>query len=214
MTLDHAGKIAFPGLYEPTHLIGRLAYPLFAGIIGWRLARSPGLAGHYLRWLLPWALLSQPAYVLAGRDWHEGNILFTLAFGVVAWLGWRAARDRHPWRAVALLIAAVAGGSQVEYGVAGVAMLVATAALAERSPDLALALVGPLGVLANFVPSPPHFEAADLAALGASAVMMISAAGGRRLARSPRILFYAYYPLHLLALDWIDRARSLLAGPG
>jgi len=48
MTLDHYGKIVDPSIFEETHAIGRLAYPLFAWIIASRLSTKPALAQKYL----------------------------------------------------------------------------------------------------------------------------------------------------------------------
>lgn len=73
MAVDHYGKIVEPDLYEPTHMIGRVSFPLFAAIIGYRLAFTPRLAGTYLNRLVSWAIVSQPVYVIAGRERHEGE---------------------------------------------------------------------------------------------------------------------------------------------
>ena len=83
MAIDHYGKIVEPDLFEPTHAIGRIAFPLFATLIGLRIASHPHLAERYVMRLLPWAVVSQPVFVLAGRDWLEGNILITLVVGVL-----------------------------------------------------------------------------------------------------------------------------------
>ena len=84
MTVDHWGKIAAPEHLTATHLIGRISFPLFAWIVGTRLAFSPELGNRYLRRLVPWAAVSQPVFVVAGRSWSELNILATLALGVAA----------------------------------------------------------------------------------------------------------------------------------
>lgn len=81
MAVDHYGKIVAADLYEPTHIIGRVSFPLFAAIIGYRLVFAPRLAGTYLERLVPWAIVSQPVYVIAGREWHEGHIHFSVALG-------------------------------------------------------------------------------------------------------------------------------------
>ena len=69
MFIDHYGKIVEPDLYLPTHAIGRLSFPLFATIIGTRLALRPDLAKRYLKRLLPWALVSQPVFVFWRLGW-------------------------------------------------------------------------------------------------------------------------------------------------
>lgn len=81
MTVDHYGRIFDPPWYGITHAIGRPAFPLFCWIIATRLALTPRLGPTYLRRLLPWAIVSQPVWVLAGNDRWHGNILLTLALG-------------------------------------------------------------------------------------------------------------------------------------
>ena len=43
MVIDHYGKIVEPSLYLETHAIGRVSFPLFAAIVGTRLALHPSL---------------------------------------------------------------------------------------------------------------------------------------------------------------------------
>jgi len=204
MTCDHAGKIAFPSAFEATHAIGRLAFPLFAGIVGLRLAIDPKVASKYLRTLFAWAVVSQPIYVLVGRDWWDGNILFTLLLGVAAWIGIREITAGQTARGCAILLAIIVPSALVEYRTAGVAIIPALAAYAGARPGRALLAVGPLGVLANFVPESPYFAPVDLLALLATPVLILSASASARLPRLPKHAFYAYYPMHLYALHRID----------
>jgi hypothetical protein len=204
MTVDHAGKIALPQLGPETHLVGRVALPLLAWIVAVRLALEPALAARYLRRLAPWALVSQPVWVLAGRAPLEGNILFTLALGVMACAGLHAARARRGWHAAGWLLPAALLAPFVEYGLPGVLLAPALLVVGGADPLRGPLALGPLGVLANLVPEPPHLEPADAAALVSTPAAWLSTAWPLRLPRLPTHLFYAYYPAHLLALHLLD----------
>lgn len=204
MAIDHYGKIVDDSVFLETHAIGRVSFPLFAAIVGIRLAMRPERDTRYLRYLVPWAIVSQPAFVLAGRDWHDGNIFFTLALGVLAAFLWRR-RSAMSELSLAAAFAAIAVASVfVEFGPLGVAMIPATAWLAARGGQAGLVTAGPFGLAANMVPSWPPFQAADLAALLASPILMLSVRMKIRLPRLPTQFFYAFYPGHLLALHLYD----------
>jgi len=206
MAIDHYGKIVDPDLLLQTHAIGRLSFPLFATIIGIRLGLRPELASRYARRLLPWALISQPVYVLAGRFWYQGNILFALLLGVALtalmqrWLHGPATA----WRTAAVAALLVFCSFFVEYGLIGVVVVAATAILARRDPWLAVLASGPLGLAANLTYAMPPLEWVDLCAFGSSFVAALSVGLRTRLPRLPTQAFYAFYPLHLLALHLYD----------
>ncbi|MCG8559750.1 MAG: conjugal transfer protein TraX [Hyphomicrobiales bacterium] len=203
MVVDHYGKIAEPGLYLETHAIGRVSFPLFAAIVGTRLALRPALGVRYLRHLLPWALASQPVYVVAGRAWTDGNILFTLLLGVLATLALGALAERPSWRPALGLGAILAAAMLVDFGPLGVAMVPATALLAARRPAAGPAVAGPLGLAANLAP----LQLVDLASLLASPLLLLSQTVRLRLPRLPAPVFYGFYPAHLLALHLYDLYR-------
>lgn len=203
MVVDHYGKIVEPGLYLETHAIGRVSFPLFAAIMGTRLALRPALGARYLRHLLPWALASQPVYVVAGRAWYDGNILFTLLLGVLATQALRALAERPTWRPASGLGAILAAAMFVDFGPLGVAMVPATALLVARRPAASPMVVGPLGLAANLVP----LQLVDLASLLASPLLLLSQAARLRLPRLPAPVFYGFYPVHLLALHLYDLYR-------
>lgn len=204
MTADHWGKIVEPDHFLATHVVGRLAFPLFAWIVGTRLALSPGLTGRYLRRLLPWALVSQPVFVLAGRSWIEGNILVTLLLGVAATWALRSLAAGRIAAGLAALLPACALAPFAEFGPVGVAAVPITAFLARRGLRRGAWAAGPLGLLANARNTVPPLALPDAAALLATPVALLCLVRPVRLPRLPTHVFYAYYPLHLLALHLID----------
>ena len=202
MTIDHYGKIVAPDLFEVTHAIGRVSFPLFAGLIGLRLTARPDLANRYLRRLVPWAIVAQPVFVFVGRDWHDGNILVTLALGVLLY---QAVFDVDGWgRLVRLAIVATLGFT-TEFGPAGVLLPAAVAGVATTlGTRAAVAAIGPLGVLSNLVLDVPPLAPVDLWALVATPILLASPMLSQRIPRLPTSFFYAYYPIHLLVLDRLD----------
>lgn len=206
MVVDHYGKIVEPGLYIETHAVGRVAFPLFATIIGMRLALQPHLAACYVKRLLPWAVISQPVYVLAGRDWHEGNILMTLLLGVLATLLLRRYAKSRSRSTLAGLVVLIAPACFVEYGVIGVAMIPATVSLAVWRPLAGLSASGPLGVSANLTLAWPPLHPVEVTAILASLIAVVSIKAKVRLPRLPAHLFYGFYPAHLFGLHWLDLA--------
>jgi hypothetical protein len=204
MTVDHYGKIVDPGVFLITHWIGRLSFPLFAGIVGIRLALSPRVAAAYVRRLAFWAVLSQPVFVLAGRPWSDGNILFTLLLGVLANSAVLLFRRDRQAEGILLFASVAVAAFFVEFGIAGVLMIPLIARIASGRPSAVRWLIGPLGVFANLTFELPPLTAGDLCALGATPVVLASTSMPGYVPRLPKYFFYAYYPAHLLALHWID----------
>jgi hypothetical protein len=204
MAIDHYGKIVDPTLYYATHAIGRLAFPLFAAIIGMRLAQQPDLATAYLKRLAPWAMISQPVFVLAGREWYEGNVLLTLLLGVGAMmLVRRYAAGRSIFAGAGILVL-IQLSWFVEFGPVGVAMIPAIAHLAKWRPTAGLLASGPIGVAANLSVAWPLLQLVDAASIFASAIALPSTRANLRLPRLPTHFFYGFYPAHLLALHFFD----------
>jgi hypothetical protein len=204
MTLDHYGKIVDLSLFEVTHAIGRLAFPLFAWIIASRLAMSPEVANTYLRWLLPWAFISQPVFVLAGKSWTDWNIMFTLLFGVVTCIGVNEARQDNWKRALPLLVLALIGSTLAEYGLVGVAMIALLTACLQRDRNIALLALAPLSLAANLSLVAPYFAAMDWFAALAVGGAYLPRLQVVTLPRLPKAFFYAYYPAHIYLLHLTD----------
>jgi hypothetical protein len=197
MIVDHYGKIVDPSLYVPTHLIGRLAFPLFAWIIASRLALRPDLAMTYVRRLVPWALISQPVFWFAGREWYEVNILFELLAGVLVVAAINS--FRRTWRTVAIALALAGIGWFFDYGPAGVLCIAAICLATRKSVVAGLAVLSAAGVLVNLPVTDTTSATFCVAALAASLVATLSLrAPPDLLPRLPTPFFYAFYPLHLL----------------
>ena len=202
MTLDHYGKIVDPSVYSETNAIGRLAFPLFAWIIGARLSIDASLGQRYLRHLVLWAFVTQPVYVWAGKTWAEPNIFFTLAVGVLLHLA-IVERQNQATRIASYgaVLAYLAVGAN--YGVLGLLMIPVIAGLSVIRVTLGAYAVGPLGVLSNLVAGAPYLGPGASWALLASVIAWLSMRATLLLPRLPKFLFYAYYPAHLVVLRWL-----------
>lgn len=207
MAIDHYGKIVDDSILVQTQAIGRVSFPLFAAIIGIRLAVRPTLDLRYLRHLIPWAIVSQPIFVLVGRPWYDGNILITLTLGVAATCLLRRRTELSELELVAALAAILIVSVFVDYGPLGVVMVPAMTFLVIHHGYAGTAAAGPLGLIANLRFSPPYLELPDLTALLATPVLMFSLWAKVRLPRLPTQAFYAFYPTHLLALHFYDLYR-------
>jgi len=197
MVIDHYGKIVDPELYVPTHMIGRIAFPLFAWIIASRLALRPDLAATYVRRLIPWALISQPVFWFAGREWYEPNILIELLAGMLvarAFITLGAG-----WLTIAVALALAGIGWFFDYGPAGVLSIPAMYLTIRHNVSAGLIVLAVVGVLVN-LPVPDSASVAFAAASLAAPLMALFSLQVRpgMLPRLPTLFFYAFYPLHLL----------------
>ena len=204
MVVDHFGKVVEQDLFEPTHAIGRVAFPLFAAIIGMRLALRPDLAVTYVKRLSPWAIVSQPVFVFVGRNWYDGNILFTLLAGVLAFMLIRQLGERRWAPALFGLALLLPFAWFCEFSAIGVAIIPVTALLAAWRRKAAILAAGPLGVVANCSFALPPLSLIDVCAVLATLIIALSLRNTVELPRLPAFFFYGFYPAHLLALHIID----------
>ena len=200
MTIDHCGKIIFIDAYTITNAVGRLAYPLFAWIIGVRLALSPKLTSSYLKNMGFWAVLSQPFFVYAGNDWRKPNIFFTLLLGVAAFYGIQMFRNGHKVKGGVLILATILISIHVDYSLFGVAIIPAIAMISVRSVGCGALLIGPLGVLGNLMFEPPFLGPGAFFSIVSSVIALFALRFPVTFPRMPKMLFYAYYPGHLAVL--------------
>lgn len=193
MAVDHTGKVVLWWWIEETHLVGRLAMPLFLWILAVRLAIDPDLGPRrYVPKLLLWGLLAQPAYVVvSGLD--RLNILFTLAAAVLLEGSTRRGSWWGLYGLVALLLA-----PWVEFIVA-VPALPLLVWVARRSVPASALSAGIVGVLANGFIAPGDPWAA-LAAFLAGPVGWGLMQWAPRIPRIPGWAFYGFYPVHLTLL--------------
>lgn len=127
MCLDHLNTaLGWKGV--ELWMIGRMAFPLFALVWGYNLARRP-VSQTSLNRLWLWAAIAQPAYWLAlkatGVTFFDLNILF--AFAVAGqWVYGAQSRFICPAVVAVVLFIGYLPLSSMSYGLAGIVMLLAS----------------------------------------------------------------------------------------
>lgn len=205
MAIDHYGKIVDPSIYAETNAIGRLSFPLFAWIIGTRLAIRPETARSLLVNLLVWGIVSQPVYGFLRGSFLLPNIFFTLWLGVLLHVLLQNSRGRTGRVLRPLLVPAGIAALFVDYGMFGPFLIPLVAHLGRRRAELSAVLLGPLGILCNVGLVPPMIGPGAAWALLAGPVALLSLRSGMTLPRAPKMAFYAFYPAHLLILGLAAR---------
>jgi hypothetical protein len=205
MVVDHTSKILFGFKSTTCWYIGRAAFPLFVFAIAVHLLRGAE-PWRYMQRLALLAVVSQPTYAIAFGT-TEPDTVFTLAICVaVAALAYsQSALVRH--LALAATIAAIfapqlQARTGLDFGLAGIALpaalVLALGAGRGYWAWLALVLLG----LSIYPRTLFIYDLAALlsAAVGGSAIVILSLACRGRQRFLPRFAFYAFYPGHLLVL--------------
>lgn len=196
MLIDHIGYIFLPGdsLYAPSRAIGRIAFPIFCFLIveGFHHTRS-----HidYLIRLSIFALISEIPFDLAffGKlfDFQHQNVYFTLALGLGAIFCLEEMNTHRRYAIPFFLILATAFLIHCDYGIGGV-LLICMFYLTRETPWIRLVLCAL--ILYVFYGTPELY--------GLIAMVPITFYNGKR-GPHAQMLFYWFYPVHLLILHLI-----------
>lgn len=198
MFVDHVGRLLL-GFGTDTWVFaaGRLAFPLFAVVLGLNLARSGDQARRAARTALrlaAWGAVSVLPSIWARGDPWLVNVLGTLALGAA--ICWALAEPAHLLVRAGVLAGAALAALHVEFSLPGV-LLVAGAYLAASRVTVPASLAAAAMLLlvawnnAQFG-GPPAW-------LGTMAAVPVAAAVRSLPLRMPRLklAFYLVYPLHL-----------------
>ncbi len=197
MVADHVNSFWLHGTVLPLQAFGRLAFPLFAFVLGYNLARrEPPVVTRLVGRLLLAGLVAQPFFMLLTRSaWHL-NVLFTFALAAVLVAGWLRVTTRTG--RAALVALALVGGAFVEFNWYGLALVVAAhQACRRQTHGAALTLLAALLALTLWLVA----ASGPVAWAGMAAWPVVWLVRQRALAwrRWPGV-FYVFYPLHLALL--------------
>ena len=209
MTVDHIGYFLFPET-EVLRYIGRLAFPIFAYMIGEGCRHTHDLRRYWAR-IFALGVLCQVFTVAFDHSWYL-NILLTFSGSLLLWyFADRLQRKRTAGNAAALIAVAVAllavcevlprfltkQHFQVDYGFLGMLIPVAVALLPKKPQKIAaVALLLCLIALHN------RYRMSWFA-LGA--VPLLALYNGERRKWRLKYVFYVYYPLHVAVLSVLAR---------
>lgn len=190
MLIDHIGYILFPQV-TALRAIGRIAFPIFCFLIveGFFHTRSHL---NYLIRLLIFALLSELPFDLAFYNtlfyWNKQNVFITLALGLFAIFCLEEMNNRRRYSVLFVLTLCVAYFAKCDYGIGGV-LLICVFYLTRKTPWVRL-------ILTAFI---LYIFYGGIEIYGIIAMIPITFYNGKR-GPSAKMLFYWFYPLHLLAL--------------
>lgn len=230
MLIDHTGKAFFPQ-YRLMRIVGRLAFPIYAYCIAVGCVYSRNRL-KYLRRIVTVGLISQPFYAVAlshttqkmyavrfverpvgavvnfyVQSWSAPNIMYTLAFGLLAvW----AIRERQFAFSLALALLVWKLQASINYGWKGVALIVLFYLFIERwwlSLPAVLAFMLWWGIAGggNYQLFGVSFGIQLFAVL---ALPLVYIPTWSKLKINPWV-FYLFYPAHLIGIMLIQFAIKL-----
>lgn len=198
MLLDHIGRLAL-GYGQATWVFagGRLAFPLFAIVLGLNLARTGDRAERSARTTLRlafWCAVSVGPSVWARGHPEVVNVLGTLGLGAL--LCWLAEAHLHAIVRLTLAVPVIVAAPHVEFGLPGVLLVFAVYAAATR-PGIATVVAAAASLLLTGWLNARHGGWAAMAGtLGALPLLVLVRGLPLRVSRLGRA-FYIVYPAHL-----------------
>jgi TraX protein len=179
--------------------LSRVAFPLFAFLIAYNLVVREVKPTRYLYPLLIFALFTQPVRIWLWGD-YQGNIFFTLCFGVL-YVGLHALLSQRlqPLLSHALLVLMfIIPSYQVEYGPMGVFLIPVLVYYLRHPVPLAF-----LGLVVYILAVNNFYLYAAWGLLVLPLVFWVSRYPVT-LRRTNPWFFYSFYPLHLIALKLLS----------
>ena len=236
MFIDHAGFRLIIGdsgapvyLRAVTHILGRLAFPLFCFLLVDGFMRTRSKDKFFLR-LLIWAIVSEIPYDLMvhGRVFYfnDQNVLWTLLFGfsfmwmadLIKSLDWY--KEDKVSKTIGVLMQVIVGIIMVfaarfckcDYGGAGVVFIILGYIFSDYSKKQPY--IGPyktmlFGYLIGYALLAIRYYSTIYAFPGALLIWQYQGKAGKRM---PRWLGYSFYPLHMTVITAFAFVIHLASG--
>lgn len=206
MMIDHAGLALFPdiGLFR---CIGRLAFPIYCFLIAKGYLHTRSIAG-YGRRLLLLAILSEIPFdlLIFGRIVSpvEQNVLFSLLLGLMALYAADLLASKPLYASAAVLgLSMCAMAANVSYGWLAIALCLCVRHAGQRRTKMCAYMAGTLLVYTlSLLLSGVTMSWVLVSLCSLLSLIPLLLYNGKRGARNPLMtfLFYAAYPLHIIAL--------------
>lgn len=217
MVVDHVGVFLLPDVFF-LRIIGRLSFILFAWLIA-NGARHTSNIYAYLKRLFFLALISQIPFFLLFREIAPGslelNILFTLSLGLLAII---VVKNNINIFLKAALVIAIAVVAQIfcgdfSYGAYGVATILIFYIF---SKDIRLTFFFQAFAIVVFFVIPMilrepsithilgHGHVSSVQLFGLFSILLIALYKNKKEVNKYKLLFYAFYPAHLLVIYFIS----------
>lgn len=207
MTIDHVGMVFFP--FDPLfRVVGRMAFPIYAFLCAQGCIHTKNTDRYLLR-LGAFALLSEIPYDLAGDgvlfSLQGQNVFFTLFLGALA-----VKLYRQSGRIRGVLLCVLASELLAsDYGWYGVMLVFAFYYFADQRESMLLAFAILTVAFLGYIELATGSGFAALQVWCLSAAVPIWFYNGKRGPSGGKLLFYGYYPLHLLAIFLISHFNLL-----
>lgn len=223
MTIDHVVRYLAPELMWASSSIGRVAFPLFAGMVAWHGCFNTRNPFRYGRRIMTIGLVAQLPYMLLPRSSWQWNVCFTLGLGLM-WVSvyrdlWRAQENKASgWGTLSLplfLLASLVGwywlGNSVEYGHLGLLFVPALSfAMLAWHPEVGVRIARPVALLAlllallNAGLLNSSLLAKSITVLTTAAVLCLLLGAARWVPRvilpMHRKMWLSWYPAHLAVI--------------
>lgn len=190
MVIDHVGYVFFPS-ESAFRAIGRIAFPIFCFLIAEGFFHTRNHLNYLIR-LAVFAILSEIPFDLAFRnalfDWQKQNVFITLSLGLISIFCLEEMNKSRRFIFPLFLTWAAAYLIHCDYGLGGV-LLICMFYVTRNSPGTRLILCA----LIMYV----FYGKFEL--YGLIALIPIALYNGER-GPAAKIIFYWFYPLHLLIL--------------
>lgn len=196
-------------LYDLMRTFGRIAFPVFALLIAEGFANTGNRMRYFLT-ILGFAVVSEiPWYMLNGVDGTH-NVMFTLAFGIVALTVFDRLCEHGPLCCISIiLVASLAWWAGVDYDWHGVLMIVLFYILRRQTIEPWISrnsVCYPTQAIMQIIFTFPfimHYGFVG-AILASAVILLYDGTRGNIKGAVAKYSFYAFYPLHLLAASLIN----------